>query len=150
MSHYTLSVLWHRITAAPHQRTLAVLLWLVLGDERPEARPRCVPSSPLPSPALPLPCLSSGLSSTEGTCTPAPNSPIPPPSLHHLSPSSHIHYRAGQHFHLDWKREGERKRGRRVKQREAEGAYDTKKREREREIRALEREGVGGCRYRWH
>lgn len=74
VSHYTLSVLWHRITAAPHQRTLAVLLWLVLGDERPEARPRCVPSPPLPSP-----CLSFGLSSTEGTCTPAPNSH--PPTL---------------------------------------------------------------------
>lgn len=64
--------------------------------------------------------------------------------LHHLSLSSHIHYRAGliafacRPKEGQKEREGERERCRRVKQGEAEGAYDTKEREREREIRALE------------
>lgn len=54
-------------------------------------RPCCVPSS-LP-PSLCLLCFQQHW----GTCTPALISPIPPPiSHHHLSPSSHIHYRAGQ------------------------------------------------------
>ena len=98
-------------------------------------RPCCVPS--LPEPLL-------WPQQHRGTCTPALSSPIPPPiSLHHLSLSSHIHYRAGQlAFAFGLKREGEREREKEVvKQREAEGAYDTKgererEREREGEIRA--------------
>lgn len=123
-------VLWHNITAVPHQhrRSARVCTGVSLGEWS-------APSLHSPHPLPPLALSARGhLHACAKLSQP----------LLHLSLSSHIHYRAGliafacRPKEGQKEREGERERCRRVKQGEAEGAYDTKEREREREIGALE------------